>query len=1549
MTLVRSADVPPSSPSPPPGRGSNRRVGWGAIVVAAIAVTVVTFGLASFGKHAVYALVGVTAVVFLLWSIRDLIGPPIAEALRRSRPRPLDVPALGRGRTILGAGVTALAAGVLAFTIVGAASKIMYALVALVALAAGLWILWPAILLLFDTPPDEYCRQRDDKRRFRQAQWAEIGLGAESSRQRRAEGQAARGAAVLLTVLAAGSVAFIAAKMGPKALLVLVGGVILVAALLRARDKTLFAVFGTVCSLTFLVHKSFGPIDTSIAGGAPSIYITSFDAMLILLYALWVREGTFLADVRAAFHRRILWVPLVALLLTLASLLAPESSLNLVLAELMRMSWMYLLFFYIAVRVRTRAMVWAVLAGFGAFAIVEIAVCLLQWKTGGVLGLSFLGVPTQLTLRVTDTSELGRPFGTIIHPDFMAAAMGSLGFLAFALGLSLRRSLCKVAGFGLFIGCVLCLYLAHTRSAFVGLVIALVGMVVVVLIRGQLQWRTVGKAVLVLIIGVAIFFPQLQGQIANNIGTAHFGEEVASRVQLNDVAEEMFANNPIIGVGLNNFQNAMGPYEEQGVIFIDNPVQDLYLLYLSEAGILGMAGFVLIGISMFSVAFRLATSRDRFFGGIGLGISAAMTFLVIEELLDFALREDVPLAVYWIFAGLAVACCRMAGLEGRRTVHAIRPGGLQGGASAPRSAAARSRVLPRSVPASPAHHLPRIGDGSDAARVGPLVAIGAGRRLPRQTSWSDRPFEGPLRTEGQPLAAGRELSGSGRDKPTAQRHVHRTSSPLRSPRARRGRSRAVLLTGERATVGTDASRVPRRRRHVPSHVAGIGRLIIIAPLLVVLLLGTSTTASATSLRALAATSPDLSHMQIVFAAESNGIDGPPGVSGIFEANADGSDLTTLVQAAPGSDTVYDWPQWALGGTKIIYTVRNGPPTSGTDPYGSYENIWEMDPNGSNRRQLTNYNFRAVQPKVSANGRSVIFNAQNPQYPADAIYKLNLLTLQATNLSEVTQPNGALDVDPEWTSNGEIIFASTEAGSPGEAIEEMNANGTDRRVLISDGDFNTDPALSPNRDEVADSAFEGSDPAQPGTEPSAADLDETELNPQNWIVEVVNQATGATTALTDGDSCLSLTVTCLPGQSSGWQPTWSPDGEAVAWIGRLNGTTSCICAANADGSDPQVLIQSDTEDITWFDWTAPGGTAPSSAVTDARIGARRVSSRLLLSAENLVDDQPEILDEPADMMGGEALSTGTASDPIDASWSEARSEFVFVGNAPYDASDPRYGPPPPRGQHVRVHFTLREINPSMPDYSADEIPATEQVFLHGSNGTVVQLTTPWTEDWRDAIEPGDARANTNPVISPNGEYVVFTNHSSLTGESFLLRMNLKTGAVLNLTNGTAGAMEVNDALPAFSPDGSKIAFTWTDGADTDVYVMNASNGRTVTRVTDDNAYDMDPTWSPDGKSIVFSRYNGRLDPTPAELDSLTDLPATRWSLVKVDLATGNETVLTTPSDSPTWRPVYSPDGRYIDFIGLKYGTKGVFRTTPSGARVEPVLVMPDINVTSVDWR
>jgi WD40 repeat protein len=57
-------------------------------------------------------------------------------------------------------------------------------------------------------------------------------------------------------------------------------------------------------------------------------------------------------------------------------------------------------------------------------------------------------------------------------------------------------------------------------------------------------------------------------------------------------------------------------------------------------------------------------------------------------------------------------------------------------------------------------------------------------------------------------------------------------------------------------------------------------------------------------------------------------------------------------------------------------------------------------------------------------------------------------------------------------------------------------------------------------------------------------------------------------------------------------------------------------------------------------------------------------------------------------------------------------------------------------------------------------------------------------------------------------------------------------------------------PAFSPDGTKVAFAGLQGAVTDIYIVDLATGA-LTNVTDDNFADYSPAFSPDGRSLVYT--------------------------------------------------------------------------------------------------
>jgi tricorn protease len=146
-------------------------------------------------------------------------------------------------------------------------------------------------------------------------------------------------------------------------------------------------------------------------------------------------------------------------------------------------------------------------------------------------------------------------------------------------------------------------------------------------------------------------------------------------------------------------------------------------------------------------------------------------------------------------------------------------------------------------------------------------------------------------------------------------------------------------------------------------------------------------------------------------------------------------------------------------------------------------------------------------------------------------------------------------------------------------------------------------------------------------------------------------------------------------------------------------------------------------------------------------------------------------------------------------------------------------------------------------------------------------------------------------------------------------------------------------PAFSPDGSRIAFTATVGGNTDAYVVPTAGGDPV-RLTFHPGVDRVRGWSPDGSRVLFA--SGRISPPHQSYYRVFAIPA----------AGGFEEPLPMPR---AWSGVYSPDGKRVAYEEIStVFFPGWFEASQwrhyRGGRTHPIRVMnlADYSVQKLPW-
>jgi Tol biopolymer transport system component len=180
--------------------------------------------------------------------------------------------------------------------------------------------------------------------------------------------------------------------------------------------------------------------------------------------------------------------------------------------------------------------------------------------------------------------------------------------------------------------------------------------------------------------------------------------------------------------------------------------------------------------------------------------------------------------------------------------------------------------------------------------------------------------------------------------------------------------------------------------------------------------------------------------------------------------------------------------------------------------------------------------------------------------------------------------------------------------------------------------------------------------------------------------------------------------------------------------------------------------------------------------------------------------------------------------------------------------------------------------------------------------------------------GDMAA-AKPDWSPDGQQIVFSSDEDWTssgisdeGACDLYVTSVDgSGTPKKLTNGTGC-----ESNPSWSPDGTKIAYTRDLGNDLDIYVIDVccEEGDTnqSRRLTEDPVDDTDPAWSPDGTKIAFTRSVRDIETNIVTNDPVKPPES---DVYKMDADGSGQTRLTY-SKATEAQPTWSPDGTKIAF-------------------------------------
>ena len=352
-----------------------------------------------------------------------------------------------------------------------------------------------------------------------------------------------------------------------------------------------------------------------------------------------------------------------------------------------------------------------------------------------------------------------------------------------------------------------------------------------------------------------------------------------------------------------------------------------------------------------------------------------------------------------------------------------------------------------------------------------------------------------------------------------------------------------------------------------------------------------------------------------------------------------------------------------------------------------------------------------------------------------------------------------------------------------------------------------------------------------------------------------------------------------GSADDASPIWAPDGKMLLFVSNRNlGRWDLFGMRLLDGkpSGEPFTIKPDVGRVQLFDLTENG-----------RLLLARYELRSHIYVTDIDPDSGEAVGEAV------RLTRDSAFDHTSPAWSRDGLQIVyeFGGNLHVMSAE---------GQNARelgrVDSTLIHTYAWAPDndhiYFGDRRSGT---------GAGIYSISASTKEVKPVLRDPEIVGHVD--VSPDGKHVAFLKGLQTQQNWHIYIADIDGKNLRQLTFETTAKV----AYPAWSPDGKQLAFNKYGAGDhkTSLWVLNVDTGRPTQvfeGMTSEHAF-WDPSWSPDGKRIVWWSLDGT--PDGRELRFMGLSPGEKPKAIRPNLASRTKVPMT--------RPKWSPDGKKLVFV------------------------------------